>query len=128
MKEVYTKVFLSEANLPSDDEAIKAYMTRWWKNTRKKLNQSLALTPEGFDFLVNTLQLKEYRIEFPKDFKFTSQILIWLDQFIDCPHYYTKKEIYVFKERKAAELMLFSGDVRRYGLSKALARQRDSNC
>lgn len=126
MKELYTKVFLASAGMPTDADTIKTYSLKWWKNIRKKVNQSLTLTDEGYRFLVDVLQLQSYKIPFPKDFTFTSQVIIWLDQFIDCPHYYTKKEIYVFKEKKAAELILFSGDVRRYGLAKALSRQRDS--
>lgn len=119
-----TKIFLAQADLPTDDDSIRAYKFRWWKNPREKLDSGLTLTQEGFQFLSNTLGLKYYEITFPKDFQFTTQVVLWLDQFLDCPHYYTKKEIIVFKEKKAAELMLFSGDVRKYGLARALARQR----
>lgn len=124
VQKTLTKIFLEQANLPSDEDSIHAYKFRWWKNPREKLDSGLTLTQEGFQFLTNTLNLKCYEIPFPKDFQFTSQVILWLDQFLDCPHYYTKKEIIVFKEKKAAELMLFSGDVRKYGLAKALARQR----
>jgi len=125
LKEVYTKIFLSQTGLPSDPDSVHKYIFKWWKNPREKLNSGLTLTEEGFEFLVTKLGLKCYRVPFPKDFEFTVQVVLWLDKFLDCPNYYNKKEIYVFKEKKAAELLLFSGDVRKYGLAKAMARQRE---
>lgn len=125
LKEVYTKIFLSQLGLPDDDQSVKKHIPLWWRNTRKKLDSGLALTELGFKTLSKDLNLKHYEIKFPKDFEFTTKVVLFLDQFIDCPHYYTKKEIVVFKEKKAAELMLFSGDVRKYGLAKALTRQRE---
>jgi len=52
----------------------------------------------------------------------TTQFILFLDKFIDCPYYLTKKGIVVTNERKAVELTLFSGDVRKYGIAKALNR------
>lgn len=124
LKETYTKIFLQQANLPIDDQTVRTYIIKWWKNPREKLDSGLTLTDEGFRFLIEDLGIKSYTIKFPKGFQFTSQVVLWLDQFLDCPNYYTQKEITIFKEKKAAELMLFSGDVRKYGLAKALARQR----
>jgi hypothetical protein len=46
-----------------------------------------------------------------------------MDNFIDCPYYITPYSIIVTNERKAMELHLFSGDIRKYGLTKALKRQ-----
>jgi len=125
LKELYTKVFLQQAGLPSNDEAIHQYIRKWFRNPREKLDSSLTLTDEGFEFLITKVGLKSYRIPFPKDFQITTQVVLFLDKFLDCPNYYNKKEIFVFGERKAAELMLFSGDVRKYGIAKALARQRE---
>ena len=47
-----------------------------------------------------------------------------MDNFIDCPYYLDRKGIIVTNEKKAMELSLFSGDVRKYGLQKALTRQK----
>lgn len=127
IKQNLTKIFLKQAGIDADDETLRKTMFSWWKNPRDKNDGGFTLTAQGFDFLANTLQLKYYEISFPKDFQFTNQIVLFMDQFLDCPHYYTKKEIIVFKEKKAAELMLFSGDIRKYGIAKALARQRELN-
>lgn len=125
IKELYTKIFLEQAGLPTDQDAIRQYILKWFRNPREKINSSLTLTDEGFEFLTTKIGLQSYRIQFPKDFQITTQVVLFLDKFLDCPNYYNKKEIYVFKEKKAAELMLFSGDVRKYGIAKALARQRE---
>jgi hypothetical protein len=127
IKENLTKVFLKQANLSFDEAELKRKVFSWWKNPREKIEGGLTLTEEGFKFLTETLDLKSYSIAFPKDFVFTTQVILWLDHFLDCPHYYTKKEIVVFKESKAVELMLFSGDIKKYGLAKAMARQRELN-
>ena len=113
--------------MPTDDESVKRAIVSWWKNPRNKDRGGLALTEEGFDFLKDTLGLKSYGIKFPKGFEFTTQVVLYLDQYIDCPNFYDKKGITVFNEKRACELMLFSGDVRKYGLAKAMARQRELN-
>ena len=108
LKELYTKVFLQQAELPSDEDSVRQYIKKWFRNPREKLNSSLTLTDEGFEFLTTKIKLQSYRIAFPKDFQITTQVVLFLDKFLDCPNYYNKKEIFVFKEKKAAELMLFS--------------------
>jgi hypothetical protein len=127
LKENLTLLFLQQANLPTDKDTVKKLMISWWRNPRQKKEGGLTLTEEGFNFLTNQLGLRSYKIPFPEDFTFTTQVVLFMDQFIDCPHYYTKKSISVFKEAKAVELLLFSGDVRKYGIAKALARQRELN-
>jgi hypothetical protein len=47
--------------------------------------------------------------------------MIWLDRFIDGPWHITKKSIVVFKEKTAVQLILFSGDVQKFGLAKAMS-------
>jgi hypothetical protein len=47
-----------------------------------------------------------------------------MDTFIDCPYYLAQYGIIVTDEKKAMELHLFSGDIRKYGLTKALTRQK----
>lgn len=121
-KETYTKLFLKELGKSSNDLAIKEYMPLWWKNTRSKGSGGLRLTDEGFNIL-QTIGLTTYDIPYPKDMPLTTQVIIFLDQFIDCPYYLTNKSIIVTNEKKAVELTLFSGDLRKYGLIKAMNRQ-----
>ena len=101
-------------------------MPMWWQNTRAKKVGGLRLTEDGFLFTTEKLELANYEVPFPDDFKVTTQIVIFLDKFIDCPYYLTNKSVTVLNEKKALELHLFSGDVRKYGLNKALKRTNDS--
>lgn len=121
-KETYTKVFLKQSDIAVSDANIKQYMSDWWQNTRGKSEGGLRLTEDGFDFLQENLDIQMYEIPFPRDFKFTTQTYIFLDQFITCPYYLTNRSIWVTDEKKSMELHLFSGDLRKYGLTKAMKR------
>ena len=124
-KETYTKVFLRQSGKSVNELSIKEYLPVWWQNTRSKDTGGLRLTDEGFRFVVEDLEIQTYEVPFPADFNFTTNVLIWLDQFIDCPYYVSKVGISVLNEKKALELHLFSGDVRKYGITKALSRHEN---
>jgi len=124
-KETYTKLFLKELGKSTNDSAVKEYMPLWWKNNRDKGAGGLRLTDAGFEVLLQ-IELATYDIPFAKDMPLTTQVVIFLDQFIDCPYYLTNKSITVTHEKKAVELSLFSGDLRKYGITKALTRQKKS--
>jgi hypothetical protein len=119
-KETYTKIFLNQLGKTSNDITVKEYFPLWWKNTRE--NGGLRLTDEGFDILTE-IELATYEVPFPRDMTLTTQVIIFLDKFIDCPYYLTNRAIHVTSEKKAMELHLFSGDLRKYGLTKAMNRQ-----
>lgn len=123
-KTVYTKVFLKQLGQAASEQNVKAMMPIWWYNTRNKDVGGLRLTEEGFD-VVNKIDLAIYDIPFPLDMQLTTQIIIFLDQFIDCPYYLTNKSVIVTNEKKAVELTLFSGDLRKYGLAKAMNRGKE---
>jgi len=120
-KETYTKIFLKEFGKSVDDATVKQYLPLWWKNTRDKNKGGLRLTEQGYE-LISNIGLATYDIPFPKDMPLTAQVIIFLDQFIDCPYYLFQKSVVVTNERKAVELTLFSGDIRKYGLIKAMKR------
>lgn len=120
-----TKIFIQDIEESLDEANVKDKMSSIWQNIRA--NGGLRLTDEGYMFLTERVKLKDYEIPFPKDLEFTSQVYIFLDNFIDCPYYLTKNSISVFSEKKSLELMLFSGDVKKFGLIKAINRQKDSN-
>ena len=72
------------------------------------------------------IDLETYDIPYPRDVPLSTQVIIHLDKFIDCPYYLTNRSIVVTNEKKAVELTLFSGDLRKYGLTKAINRQKNS--
>jgi len=122
-KVTYTKLFLKELGKSYNDLSVKEHMPLWWYNTRQKDVGGLRLTDDGFD-VINKIELQTYDIPYPRDMPMTTQIIIFLDKFIDCPYYLTNRSITVTNERKAVELGLFSGDLRKYGLTKAMSRSK----
>ena len=80
------------------------------------------MTEAGFEFITEKLEIKVYEVPFPMDFTLTTQVIIFLDKYINCPYFLAEDGIVVTNERKAMELMLFSGDIRKYGLNKAISR------
>lgn len=123
-KEAYTKIFLKQAGKTVDELSMREYAPVWWQNTRNKDEGGLRLTDEGLRFVMEELQLTTYDVPYPPDLELTTNVVLWLDKFIDCPYYMGKKAITVTNEKKAFELHLFSGDVRKYGLAKAINRQK----
>ena len=121
-KETYTKFFLKNANIGIGQNTLKEYMPMWWKNSRSKNFGGLRLTDEGITFIKDKLQLQTYDVPFPNDFTLTTQVIIFLDKYLDTPYYLPDDGVIVTNEKKAMELMLFSGDIRKYGLNKALSR------
>jgi hypothetical protein len=124
-QETYTKIFLKAWDKTTDNANIKMYSHTWWQNTRTKEGGGLRLTDKGYEFLVGTLDLKEYDIPFTENIDLSPQVIISLDKFIDCPYYLTQKSITVFSEKKHFELYLFSDDIRKYGLIKALNKLKN---
>ena len=122
-KTTLTKVFLIQLDKSTDETSVKQYMPIWWQNTRSKDKGGLRLTDEGYKILQD-IGLAVYDIPFPPDMPMTTQVIIFLDQFIDCPYYITNRSIIVTNEKKAVELTLFSGDLRKYGLIKAMKRSK----
>jgi len=122
-KDDYTKKFLQAADITPDENLVKEKTVEWWYNLRSKESGGLRLTKLGLDFVIKDAKLKSYNIKFPGKFTVTPQILVWLDKFIETPYFITKKDITVFSERAAFELYLFSGDVKKFGYTRAL-RQR----
>lgn len=122
-KHTYTKIFLKQLGKTVSDTAVKEYLPLWWKNTRDKKTGGLRLTDTGFEVL-EEIGLATYEIPYPKDMSMSTQVVIFLDQFIDCPYYIAPRSIFVTNEKKALELSLFSGDLRKYGITKAMSRHK----
>lgn len=122
-RDIYTTVFLKSSNQSINEEAIKKFRKIWWWNNRRKTEGGLRLTESALKYIEEVCEIKTYRIEFPNEFCVTSQVLIWLDRFIDSPYYIDNRHITVLKEKAAFELYLFSGDVRKFGHNKALNKR-----
>lgn len=126
-KEAFTKIFLQQWNKSIDDANVRLFQRKWFINNRTKDGGGLRLTDDGYQFLVSDLELKEYEIPFSDDIDLSPQTIIFLDKYIDCPYYLTHKSITVFSEKKSFELMLFSDDIRKLGLVKAMNNRQNSD-
>jgi hypothetical protein len=102
------------------------YSRAWWQCNRTNKQTAFRLTEQGFEFLTNTLEIKMYEVPFTEPIELSPQTIIFLEKYIDCPYFLTNQSITVFSERKSFELYLFSDDIRKFGLVKAMnERQKD---
>jgi hypothetical protein len=122
-KETFTKIFLQQKDKSTDSANMKHHMYKWWQSHRSKDIGGLRLSEEGFDYLVNELELRSYEIPFTEPIDLSPQTIIFFDRTMDFPYYLTNQSITVFSERKSFELYMFSDDIRKYGLVKAMNNQ-----
>lgn len=123
IKDTYSEVFLKAAGEEYTEKNISDLRTIWWWNVRNKTDGGLRLTESALKFIEERAEIKIYKIEFPKEFSITPQVLLWLDQFIESPYYIDRRSISVLREKSAFELYLFSGDVKKMGYSKAMSKR-----
>lgn len=119
-KEALTNKVISKLPDSFTDLTFKKYHSAIWVNIRTNGERSFALTQYGFKTLTELLELKFYCIDLPSTLVITNKLLLWLDKFIDCPFFLDGRKIYVSKEQIAVQLILFSGDLNKFGT----ARQR----
>jgi hypothetical protein len=81
------------------------------------------MTDIGFNLSSQKIGLKFYRINLFTLEAPTNQLIIWLDKFIDCPYYFTEDYIMVSKEKVAVQLILFDGDLFRFGKAKEISQK-----
>jgi hypothetical protein len=124
-RDALTKIFLQQWGKSIDNANLSMYNRTWWQSNRSGKN-SFRLSDKGYEFLVSELGLREYEIPFTEPIELSPQTIVFLERYIDCPYYLTSQSITVFSERKSFELMLFSDDIRKFGLVKAMnERQKE---
>jgi hypothetical protein len=123
-RETYTKIFLKSSDKSIDPANVKLHLHKWWQSHRSKDSGGLRLSDEGFEFLTNILEIKSYEIPFTDPIDLSPQVIIFFDRNMDCPYYLTNSAITVFSEKKSFELYMFSDDIRKYGLVKAMNNQK----
>jgi hypothetical protein len=127
-RHLLTKIFLKQWGKSIDDANVKMYSRVWWQCNRASKQTALRLTEDGFNFLTSELEINSYEVPFIESIELSPQTIIFLEKYIDCPYYLTTGSISVFSERKSFELYLFSDDIRKFGLVKAMnERQREAN-
>ena len=125
-RDVLTKIFLQQWGKSTDLANVSMYSRTWWQSNRVNKQDAFRLSDKGYEFLVSELDLKEYEIPFTEPIELSPQTIIFLERYIDCPYYLTNQSITVFSEKKSFELYLFSDDIRKFGLIKAMnERQKE---
>jgi hypothetical protein len=117
-----TQYVATQAGLDTTDKNLRKLVALWWQNPRKKNKGGLRLTDEGFARISS--YFKFHKVKFESPIEYTSQLVIQLDNFIDCPWYVTNRFIFVFSDKMAVQLVLFSGDIAKF--SRAKAKSADS--
>jgi hypothetical protein len=121
-----TKIFLQQWGKSTDEANVQLFSRKWWQSNRVNKQTAFRLSDEGYMFLIQELELQEYEIPFTEPIELSPQTIIFLERYIDCPYYLTNQSITVFSEKKSFELYLFSDDIRKFGLIKAMnERQKD---
>jgi hypothetical protein len=125
-RDTLTKIFLQQWGKSIDDANLNMYSRTWWQSNRVNKQNAFRLSDKGFEFLTNDLELKSYEVPFTESIELSPQTIIFLERYIDCPYFLTTESITVFSEKKSFELYLFSDDIRKFGLIKAMnERQKE---
>lgn len=125
-RDALTKIFLQQWGKSIDDANVKLFGRKWWQSNRASKQNAFRLSDEGFEFLTAELEIKMYEIPFTEPIELSPQTIVFLERYIDCPYYLTPQSITVFSERKSFELYMFSDDIRKFGLVKAMnEREKD---
>ena len=112
-----TKYVAEQFGLSTDEKSIRKLTAQWWQNPRKKEKGGLRLTDEGFARL--TAHFTAHKVRFEDPVEYTNRLIIQLDNFIDCPWYITNKAVFVFNDKMAVQLVLFSGNIAKFSTAKA---------
>ena len=109
-----------QEGLSVDDSHLKKLLSVFWQNPRVKEAGGLRLTEQGFETMSKHFKSHMVRFEDSKEtLKLTNQLILRLDNFIDCPWYITHKGVWVFSDKMAVQLVLFSGNIVKFTSAKA---------
>jgi len=121
-----TKALISnDEKYSSDQKSFNMLYRAWWINWRSAEDRRFRLSDTGYKYFNTNAEIKFYQIRFPVGLVITNKMIIDLDRFIDCPYYLTNEEILVTHEKTALQLVLFDGDLAKFGRAKRATRQRN---
>lgn len=116
-----TTYLAKQFGLPSDEHSIRDYVLQWWKNPRTKANGGLRLTEDGFARA--SAHIKVHKVLIQEEVEYNNQLIVHLDNFIECPWYLSNRAIFVFDEKIAVQLILFSGNIARFTAARAESKK-----
>lgn len=118
-----TKYLAEQEGLSYDDPNLKKLLAVIWQNPRIKESGGLRLTEKGFEVMSKHFKSHKINFEDPIDsqenWKWSNQLVLRLDNYIDCPWFVNHKSVWVFSDKMAVQLVLFSGDIKKFTTAKA---------
>jgi len=115
-----TKYIAEQSGLTTDQKSLRKLNTLWWQNPRQKVKGGLRLTDEGFARA--TAFIKSHKVDIDDGIDYNNQLIIRLDNLIECPWYINNKHIFLFDEKIAVQMILFSGNIARFTAAKVKNR------
>jgi hypothetical protein len=109
-----TKKVLEILDSSISEKELKLAKREWWVSQRTKPIGGLQLTKAGFTAL-SKAGIKSYKIRLEERPDNLNGMLLWIDNHITYPFYFFRSHqyhyIFVFDERTAVQLVLFSGNI-----------------
>lgn len=124
--EITKQLAKKDSKYSQDPKYIPMLYKAWWVNWKNNEDRSFKLTDSGFQYFSDNAEVKFYEIRFPVGLVLTNRIIIDLDRYIDCPYYIKNDKIYVTGEKIAVQLVLFDGDLTKFGKAKRETKKRSS--
>jgi hypothetical protein len=122
--DVTNKLIAQDTNYKDNPKAFNMLYRAWWVNWRAAEDRRFRLTDKGFQYFKDVADIKFFNIKVPFEIIITNKVIIDLDKFINCPYFLDNENIYVTTEKMAVQLVLFDGDLTRFGEAKRQTRQR----
>jgi len=121
LKHEFTEKIYSQLHVKP--KTLASFRNVFWTNPRDKEEGGWGITEYGHKVL-QEIGAKSYPIDLASETVITNQVLIWMDRFLDGPWYWeNKKTLHCYKEKTAFQLILFSGDLHKYGWSKSESKK-----
>jgi len=111
-----TKYLAEQWSLDTDQKSLKQLNILWWQNPRNKPKGGLRFTDEGFARA--STHLKCHKVDIDDGIDYNNRLIIRLDNLIECPWYLSNKHIFLFDEKVAVQMILFSGNIDRFTNAK----------
>lgn len=115
-RQIITQGMIEKLGL--DPKKIKQYHAAWWVNPRGKTTGGFRLTEFGYKSF-KALDIEEFKVDLDQKIEWTSKMVLQLDHFVDVPFYLDTDAIYVFDSNMAIQLILFSGNLQKFGQARA---------
>ena len=118
IKHDLTKIVAGSLGIPTDHKNLKKLIGLWWWSPTEKSQGGLKLREEGLNAFTSA-QIKCHRILIDQPIAYTSKMVIYLDNYIDSPWYISNRHMFVFGEKTAIQLVLYSGNIQKFLEAKA---------